>query len=216
MIAWGIVIFVLIVIALLRFGVRVEYSADGVIVQLIAGPLSPKVYPVEKDSERDEKRAKKKAAKKAKMEAKEKDKPPKDKPGMSLNDFMDMLPFAFNMLGRLRRRLLISRLTLHFKVAGDDASKIAMTYGAANAAMGELIPILENSFRIKRRDIRFETDFISDGQTIYANVAFSLAVWESMYIVAALFPILKILLRRKPAKKDAYGSVPKSNAGKEV
>jgi len=202
MTAWAIVIAVLIIIALLRFGVRVEYSAEGVLIKLIAGPFSIKVYPTEQDEEKEERKRKKKAEKKALKQAKKKDKPVKKKPGMGVRDFLDMIPYLGNMLSRIKRRLLISELTIHFTAAGEDAAKIAMTYGMANAVIGELTPILENNFRIRRRDIQFNTDFISQEQTLYVNAAISLAVWEALYIVFALFPVLKIVFRRKKDGTD--------------
>ncbi|MCL2201607.1 MAG: DUF2953 domain-containing protein [Oscillospiraceae bacterium] len=215
MIALAIVIAALLIIALLRFGVRVEYSSEGILGEIRIGPFSIKVYPMEKDPDKEEKKALKKAEKKAKKDAAAKDKPPK-KMGLGLRDFMDMIAPVLKMLGRVRRRLLIKELTLHMTVAGDDASKIAMTYGAANAAIGELTPLLENNFRIKKRDIAFHPDFISEEQTIYANVIFSMAVWESLYIVFALFPIIKILFRRRPVKKGENKDENKDGKGDKV
>jgi len=201
MIAWGIVIVILLFIALLRFGVRAQYSTGGVLISLIAGPFSLKVYPTEKDPEKEKKKADKLAKKNARKEKRKK--PKKGAPEISFKDIMDMIPHVFKMLGRVKRRILISQLIVHFTVGGSDASKIAMTYGAANAAVGELIPVLDNNFRIRRREISFDTDFISGKQTIYAKVAVTLAVWELFYIVFALLPIIGIVFRKKPVKKDA-------------
>jgi len=205
MIALGIIIAVLVLIALLRFGVSVEYSSEGVIAFVHVGPFSIKAYPVEKDSDPDKesKKERKKAEKKAKKEkkTKEKEKPPFKMPG-GIRGFLDMIPPLISMLERIKRRLLIKNLTVHLTAAGEDASKTAMTYGGANAAFGILTPLLENNFRVKHCDFQVNFDFMETEQKIYVNAALSLAVWEAFYIVFALFPILKIFLKRRPAEKD--------------
>jgi len=217
MIAPAIITAALLIIALLRFGMRIEYSSDGVLVELMAGPLRIKVYPSKKDDAAEGKKKKKKE-KKEKKSARKKEKKKDAKPKKSLNigfkEVKEIIPHFLKMLGRIKKCLLINHLTLYFTVGGEDAAKIAKTYGVVNAAVGELLPILDNNFRIKKRDIQFFTDFINQKQTIYANATFSLAVWEGFYIVFALFPILGIVLRRRPAKR-ADGKEDKIN-GKEA
>jgi len=216
MIAWGIVIAVLIVIALLRFGVSVEYSKQGVLIEVLAGPFRVKVYPLKEKPEDEEKKRRKEAKKRAKEErkkAKAKDKPPFKLPG-GLSSLLDMVSPLVEMLSRVKRRILIKKLMLHLTVAGDDAAKTAVMYGGVNAALGELAPLLDNNFRVKKRDFRVDVDFLETEQKIYVNAAISLAVWEAFYIAFALFPILKIFLKRDPAKKVAKDDAKKD--GKEV
>jgi len=208
MLALLIVILALLIIALLRFGIWVEYSSEGVIAKVYVGPIYVTIYPEKEDTpEQAEKKEQKKALKKAKKEAKkekDKDKPPFKMPG-GLKGFLALIPPIKNMLGRIKRRILIKELTIHFVAAGSDAYKTAMTYGAANAALGTLSPLLDKHFRIKHRDFSTDVDFISTEQKIYVNAAISLAVWEAVYIVLALFPIVKIFLKRNP--KGAKGAV---------
>ncbi|MCL2226959.1 MAG: DUF2953 domain-containing protein [Oscillospiraceae bacterium] len=185
MIALGIIVAALLIIALIRFGVSVEYSSEGIVAFARAGFLRFKLFP------QDKKRVKK-------------DKPEK-KFGGSVSNFFEMVPPIRSTLSRIRRRLLIKKLTIHFTSAGEDASKTAMAYGAANAAIGMLTPILENNFRIRRRNFSVSSDFLEQQQSIYVNAAFSLAVWEAVYIVFALFPLIKILFKSKPVKKRWKG-----------
>jgi len=215
MIAWGIVILAILIIALLRFGVAVEYSAEGTAVSILAGPFTIKVYPTKEKPGDAEKKAKKEAKKKEQKKRKKekaKDKPPIKMPG-GLKSFLDMVPPLKNMLGRVKRRLLIKRLTVYLTVAGTDASQTAITYGAANAAFGLITPLLDNHFRVKKRDFRVNADFMESEQKIYVNAAISLAVWETFYIIFALLPVLKIFLKRRPAAKEK--DKPKKD-GKEV
>ena len=213
MIALAIVLTVIIIFALLRFGVAVEYGEAGFIVTARAGPIRIDVFPREvKPGDQDKKaareaRKKLKAMQKEKKKKKEKtDKESVDKTEVkktgSLEFLLSLLPPICNTLGRLRRRLLIKKLIIHFTAAGDDPSKTATTYGAANAAFGTLIPILEKGFRIRKRDLRAFTDFCSEKPSVYISAAISIAIWETFYIAFAMLPALFRILNRGKVSKD--------------
>ncbi|MCL2401329.1 MAG: DUF2953 domain-containing protein [Oscillospiraceae bacterium] len=187
------IVAVLILISLLRIGVSAEYGGDGFFVTASVGLIKIKILP------RKEKPRKAKKIKKPKKPKKPKQ-PKMEKPG-GLKAFLDMLPGIKSALGRLRRRLLIKKLTIHYTAAGEDPVKTAMTFGAANAVFGVIVPVLENNFRIKHRDFRAQADFNATQQLIYVNAAISLAVWEAIYIAAAL---AKYLPRKsKELKKES-------------
>jgi hypothetical protein len=182
MTALAIVIAVIILILLLRFGVSVEYGSYGLIVLARFGPLKLSVYPGKEIKEKKEVAKKPKKAKPEKA-------PDEKKPGM-LKTLQDMVPAIKTTLNRLRRRLLIKNLTLHYIAAGDDPSKTAMMFGASSAAFGGILPLLESNFRIKRRDLRASADFEAAQQYIYVYATVSLAVWEALYIAFAMLPPL--------------------------
>jgi len=188
MMALIIILAALIIIALLRFGVSAEYGADGVSVKAIAGPFLIKLYPREEKPDKALKKAIKKEKKKAK-EKPAKEKPAREKPG-GLEPLLAILRAVKTALGRVRRKLLIKTLTIRYVAAGDDAFKTALSFGAANAAFGAVLPLLENNFKIRRRDFTALADFISTEQSIYAKAALSLAVWEAVYIALAMLPLL--------------------------
>jgi len=192
MLALAITISLLILLALLRFGVIVEYSEEGFLLWAKAGFLKFQLMGKDKKKKPEKEKKKKKAI--------------SIKPG-NLSMFMDMLKAVINALSRLKRRLLIKRLILYYTSAGDDPSKTAVLFGAANAAFGTIIPILERNFRIKHRDLRASVDFNAKEQTIYAKASISIAVWEVFYILFALFPIITVLLKNRPkAKSDITNS----------
>ena len=195
MIALGIVLAVIILFALLRFGASVVYNADGFAVSARVGFLSLRIYPREEKPRKAAKKAAKRAKKLDKKKEKKKKKPDEEitdgekKPG-KLKDYLEMLPAIKKVLGRLRRRLLIKTLIVHLIIAGDDPSKTAMIFGAANAGIGVMVPALEKFFRIRRRDFRTSADFDRAEPYIYIKAAISLAVWEAIYIVFAIIPVL--------------------------
>jgi len=182
---------IFILLALLRFGFIVEYSEVGLEMWVKAGFLRLRL----KDKDEEKKPKKKKPKKK-----KEK-KPGKKGPG-GLGGFFDILRAVKKSLDRLRRKLLIKQLTIYYTSASDDPSKTALQFGAANAVFGAIIPALERNFKIKRRDLRAAADFNAKENGIYAKIVVSIAVWEVVYIVFALFPLITAMAKSKPDIKS--------------
>jgi len=226
MIAFAVVFGILTMLALLRFGVSVEYGADGLTVAASAGLLRLLLFPrkekpgeaerkagrrARKAAKKAEKTARKKARKRGKKEAKKGARrkagkgTEEEKPG-ALETVLEQLPAIKATLGRLRRRLLIKRLVIYYTAAGDDPSKAAVAFGTANVAIGVIVPALESCFRIRRRDFRVVADFTAMKQGIYINAAISLAVWEAVYVFLAILPALmgakKTTTDRKAGQTD--------------
>ena len=199
MTALAITLGVLLLFALTRFGAAVEYCEEGIIVTARIGPLRLRVYPQKVKPGKD--RVKKEPRAKAARQQKQAKKPEGKKPGM-LKDLLDLLSAARTVLGRLRRRLLISRVTVFYTAAGDDPSTTAMVFGAANAATYTLLPLMERYFRIKTREINVGIDFNSAEPTVYVFAVISLAVWEAVYITFAIVPPLIRFIRHRSAKPD--------------
>jgi len=187
MIALAVVVAALVLLALSRFGAAVEYSEAGLTVTARAGPLSIQVFPRKEKLEKARKRAAKKA-KKPRKAKREKKKPEKKGPG-GLKSFIEIFSAVKPSLNRLRRRLLIKRLTIHYVAADADPSKTALKFGGANAVFGIAAAVLEKNFRIRRRDLRASADFNAPESRIYVNAVISLAVWEAIYIVFTLIPL---------------------------
>lgn len=207
MIALAIVIAAVLIIALLRFGVHVEYSERGFAVRALAGPFSFSVLPRKESSKRAAagKKGGKKKKPKEKKEKKEESGSGQKLPG-KFQYFLEILSAVRTALGRLRHRLLIRHLTIWFTAGNEDPSKTAMMFGGANAAFGTVLQFMDKHFRIRRRDLRASADFTSDEIRIYLSASVSLAVWELVYIAVALLP----LLTKRPKNKKT------GTTGKEV
>ena len=79
---------------------------------------------------------------------------------------------------------------------------MALNYGKAWAALGNLFPLLERAFVIKKRDVEVECDFTADETTVLANVQITITLGRILwlvlrYAVRALFVLLKIFKTRK-------------------
>jgi len=192
MLALAITLSVIVLIALLRLGIIVEYSQDGFQVWIKVGFFKHRII-----GEGVKKKVRDKKPKESKKSI-------DIKPG-SLNEFMDMFKAVLNMLGRLKRRLLIKQLTLYYTSAGEDPAMTALKFGSANAVFGMIVPGLKRNFRIRRLDLKTWFDFIDNKQGIYAKIAVSIAVWEIFYILFALFPVISSVFKT-PKDKEAKKS----------
>lgn len=191
----AIIIGVLTLLAFLRIGVVAEYGAPenaattetaalaGFVVDAFLGPVRLRLYPV----------IKKKKQKKRKHKETQKNKPGEEvtKAGRFV-ELKKQLPAVNTLLGRLKRKLLIKELTVYFMAAGEDPAAAALWFGGANIGYGLLVPLLENNFRVKKRDLRTSVSFEHSEPYIYVCARLSLAVWEAVYVA---FALVKSMLR---------------------
>ena len=213
MIAAGIVLAVIIIIALLRVGADAVYDSNGLVLKVFAGLVSIRLLPERTISaEEEEKKEKKKALKKARAEEKKKKKKLKaekrrlkaekkksktktdsdsseqksGKRGGTVDLILSMLPSVKKVLGRFRRKLLIKRLKVYYTSAGEDPYSTAMAFGYASAGMGVLMPFLYNHFRVRKCDLRADFDFDAKEPYVYIEARVSLAIWEIIYILLGI------------------------------
>jgi hypothetical protein len=194
MIAAAIILAVLLLLSFLRIGVIAEYgdfsedtgsgaedtdgSPSDIRAFAVAGPLKFKLYPTNKvEKEKHPKKKSKEGAAKAGR----------------LASLKEQIPAIKTLLSRLRRKLLIRELTIYYMAAGDDPAAAALWFGGANIGYGFLTALIENNFRIKKRDFRASVSFEKTEPYIYVRARLSLAVWEAIYVAWAL---LKSFLRR--------------------
>ena len=173
---WWITLGILVLLAILPLGVSIRYDEDGAVVRVILGPVKFTVYPrpqKDKKPKKDKKKAEPKAAeepdktqtvkteKTAKQTAQTDAAQPekKKKSGGSFTDFLPLIQIVIDMLGAFRRRLRLNMLELKLIMAADDPCDLAVNYGRAWAAVGNLLPRLEKLFVIKKRNIEVECDF---------------------------------------------------------
>ena len=172
--AWLITAGIIFLLAVLPLGVRIRYNSEGLLVKVIAGPVKITVFPLPKK----EKKEKKKKATKEQPEQEEdlpkppqppkkpKEKKPKEEKGGSLLDFLPLVKVAVDFLGDFRRKLRLNNLELKLIMAGDDPCDLAVNYGRAWAAVGNLMPQLEKWFVIKKRNIEVECDFTASATLV--------------------------------------------------
>ena len=201
---WALAGLLLFVFVLLLLPVCTRVRFDGTLqVWAGLGPVSLRIFPMKKKPKSDKEKAQaaeKKAAKKARKEAKKAAKPKKEKPKqkLTLEIICDYIRLGAEALGMLRRRLVLSNLTCHLKVASKDAAGTALLYGRIAAAVSALYPVLERNLRIRKTDIAVDADFESEKLEVLADV--TLAVCPLRLLIAGvilLFQFLKIYRKNK-------------------
>ena len=160
---WVIFFAVVLLLAILPLGVFVSYDEDGVLVKIVAGPVKITLFPRPKKEKKSEKKSKKKTSASPAEQLPKPPQPPKQIPekkkGGSWTDFLPLVQVALDFLGSFRRKLRINQLELKLTMAGDDPCDLAVNYGRAWAAVGNLMPQLERLFVIKKRNIEVACDF---------------------------------------------------------
>ena len=153
----------MLLLAILPLGVFVSYDEDGVLVKIVAGPVKITLFPRPKKEKKSEKKSKKKTSASPAEQLPKPPQPPKQIPekkkGGSWTDFLPLVQVALDFLGSFRRKLRIDQLELKLTMAGDDPCDLAVNYGRAWAAVGNLMPQLERLFVIKKRNIEVACDF---------------------------------------------------------
>lgn len=167
---WLIALGIVLALALLPLGVSLRYDAEGFRIGLLAGllsiPLSGKQEKPKKGKKQKKqtKKGKKKASSSTASQPKEKQK------GGSLSDFLPFVQVALDFLDTFRRKLRIRCLEMKLILAADDPCDLAVNYGRAWAALGNLMPQLERCFVIKKRDLEVECDFEATKTVITARL----------------------------------------------
>ena len=174
---WLITLGVLVLLAVLPLGVRFLYDSDGPLLHIVAGPLRIKVFPSNKEKHKKEKPKKEK-----KTTTTQKKGTPKK--GGSLKDFMPLVRTALDFLGDFRRKLRVRRLELNLVLGGGDPCDLAINYGKAWAALGNLWPKLEQIFVIKKRDVEIQCDFEASQTLVTACVEVTITLGRLLALVA--------------------------------
>ena len=199
---WLIALGVLVLLAVMPLGASLRYSSQGVQVKLILGLLQILVYPGKKKPKK-EKPPKKKTKEKPKQAAPKKpaQKKPKKKGG-PISDFIPLVYVALDFLADLPRIFRINRLDVNLVLGGGDPADLGQNYGKACAAMGNLIPRLEEMFVIRKRDVKIQCDFEADATLVTARLDITVTLARTLgylvrYGVRGFREFKKIMNKRK-------------------
>ena len=162
---WLIFLAILIGLGCLPLGVRLRYDEDGPLAAVLLGRLPIVLYPLPGWLKKLTSREKKTGENKPKEEKPKKEKPQKaaeNPQGGSWKKFLPLVQLGLHFLGDFRRKLRVNRLVLRLTLAGDDPCDLAVNYGRAWAAVGNLLAALERAFVIQKRDVEVQCDFLGE------------------------------------------------------
>lgn len=164
---WLIFLAILIGLGCVPLGVRLRYDEEGPLAAVLLGRLPIVLYPLPGWLKKLTSREKKDGEKKPKKEKPKKEEPPKDTVGEapqggSWKKFLPLVRLGLHFLGDFRRKLRVNRLVLRLTLAGDDPCDLAVNYGRAWAAVGNLLAAMQRAFVIQKRDVEVQCDFLGE------------------------------------------------------
>ena len=162
---WLIFLAILIGLGCLPLGVRLRYDEDGPLAAVLLGRLPIVLYPLPGWLKKLTSREKKPGENKPKEEKPKKEKPQKaaeNPQGGSWKRFLPLVQLGLHFLGDFRRKLRVNRLVLRLTLAGDDPCDLAVNYGRAWAAVGNLLAAMQRAFVIQKRDVEVQCDFLGE------------------------------------------------------
>ena len=177
---------VLLAIGCIPAGVYAKFDGDLTVSLTVLGIRIP-LYPTKEKDALPKKEAHTKEKRKFSL-------PPK----AALEEYLRLL---LELLGGLRRKILIRKLKLHAVFGGHDEADAALNYGKAWAAIGTVMPLLEACFRIKKRDVGAFLGKDEKAIRLYAEACATLTVGQILHLaIYALVRFLKIYKTNKPEK----------------
>lgn len=165
MIALGLVAFLL----LLPVRINAQYDEKGGSAWLTFGFLKLMLYPQEKKTGK-QKKSNATSGKKTK--------------GGAYSDFLPLLENVLELFSDFRHKLTVNKLQCRLILAGGDPCDLAVNYGRAWALVGNLIPVLERLFYIKKRDVSVGCDFADDCTRIIFHIQGRIATVRLLTIIA--------------------------------
>ena len=190
---WLIALSVLLLLGLMPLGLRAKYDALGLNASLFLGPIKIVLFPRQPKEKKENKETSKKESQspgKAK------------KSGGSISDFLPLLQLILDFLHDFRKKLYINHLHLKVIIGGGDPCDLALNYGRGWAALGNILPLLEQVFVVKKRELEVECDFSADQTTVVAGADIVIRLWHLLALLLIHGPkIIKEYLRILKIKK---------------
>ena len=170
---------ILAVLLVLPVGIRVRYR-DGVLkLWYCFGPVSVLGYPPKKNE------VKKKNTQSSVRKVVDEHVQANRKYDSPLGDLLAQLKTVLGLFWALKPKLRLKRLEVKLHLAGEDPCAVALLYGGAWAAIGVLVPTLEEAFILEKRDLDVDCRF--DGGSTILEAGLDLTV--------GLGRLLSILMR---------------------
>lgn len=185
----GLILLLLATVLLTRTALCIAFDGTGITLRLRVLGIPVTLHP-----RKPKKNAAKKRAKKAKATPK-KNARKKVKPSyterlmhsakeLKLRDYIAILQTVLtDFIGKFR----VEKLTLHVSVGGDDAQRVALTYGEINALVYPILGAIDAAKRLDRCDVCITPDFASEQFRAEGSAVFSVR------LIRGITCILKIL-----------------------
>ena len=193
---WMIALGLLLLLGMMPLGFRAGYDETGLVASLVVGPIKLLLYP----RQPKEKKAKAETKKQSQSTGNTKSS------GGSISDFLPLLQMILDFLDNFRKQLYITNLHFKLILGGGDPCDLALNYGRGWAVLGNILPLFEQVFVVKKRDLEVECDFTADRTTVVAGADILIRLWQLLALLLihgpkAIKEYLRIMKIRKGGAK---------------
>ncbi len=214
----GVLCALVVLIALLRVGVRVTLHGGEMAVDVKVGPVRFRVFPGKdrkQPSEAQNTAQNKKTFKEAGIKpASAKSKLPKIPMAEIKNLIKTLWPPLKEALARTRRGIRIDPLQLSLTVGGEeDPAEAAQLYGKLSGAVWTSMPVLERMIAIREPQIHLEIDFQAPKTTAEGTIGISIRMGTALAIMWTLtVPGVKWFLAFQKRQQKQSSPTPAADA----
>lgn len=197
LLTWGIVLLVLFFLAILKVGVGFSWENDRGRLKIIVGKLRFSL-PKEKKPKEKVKKPEKAASKSEKKSSGR----GKQWALGALAHWQEILA----LVGKVLRAPSLNLLRLHMTAGGGDVADCALTYGKICAAVGAMLPAVQEVFSIQCRDIQVDCDYHQEKTTYSVQAELTLRIYEIFALAAAGLKLFLGIYREIENNKKAVRS----------
>lgn len=202
MTGWLIALGILLLFLLLKVGVRFRWESSESILKIRIGLLRFSLPTNEKEKKPKKKKPDKKQDKTPKSSASEGKK--KEKKGLSpamkswIRSVLDHWRELFALIGRVLTMPTLDLLRIRIAVAGGEPDACAMKYGKICAGLSAGLPVVYNTFRVRKQDIDVSCRFDLPKMEIMAEVEATVHIYEVFALIGVVIGLLlKLYLTKK-------------------
>ena len=171
MIIFIIVLTCLVLLLLMPCGISACYNSLGFAAKLKIGPFSVNLI---RDSRGPHKAKKKKAKFESHAEVAN---------NRKKQDFWPIVKLLLTFLSDFRKRLTVKNLQFKMILGGGDPYSISLNDGRYWSVLGNIIPLLESWFTIKKRNLEIECDYLASDTKVDAAIDLRLSVGTLLHVV---------------------------------
>ena len=171
---WLIALVLIALIGFIPIGIHGLYNENGAKLFLKIGHYRIGVYPRRSKKGRSSPKPKSNGAKSVAQ----------NKNAGSAENFTPYAKQVVSLLVDLHKKLRVDLLELKVILAGGDPSDLAIYYGNACAAVSNLIPLLEKTCNIIKRDVEVECSFTNEKTIVFAQIVATMSFGRFLSIVA--------------------------------
>lgn len=174
---WLVAAAIIVGIGFIRLGVSVHYDESGLVIKILAGFFRFTIVPLPRKKQQKEKKPDGKPQN-VKTSTDAAPQTRASSQGGSLQDFYPLIQIGLRFMNQFRKKLCVNNLVLVLTLGGDDPCDLAINYGRAWAALGNLVPTLERYFNIHKRNFEVQCDFTSQQTRIQTQADLTLTVHQ--------------------------------------